>query len=185
MRGDNRKDPVNGYPAWIEVETFVDEMLLQEFTKNVDAYEYSSFFHKDRSGKLRAGPVWDFDQSFGNSVKWRGDLAGGWMFTRHNLFWKDLFNDDAFQRMLRQRWIGLRGESFQTHAILEWVDETADRLREAQRRNFVRWPIIGEWLWREPPALIGIASYQQEVDHMKQWIHERLNWMDRRFGYED
>lgn len=183
IRESNYADNDEGYRALIDVDTFVDEMLLQEITKNVDAYVYSSYFHKDRSAKLRAGPVWDFDQCFGNSIKWRGDLAGGWLVEKHDLFWRDLFNDAEFQRLLKKRWIELREGPFQTEVVLNTVDAMAARLMEAQKRNFALWTIIGKKTWREPPALVGIVSYQQEIDHMKLWIAERLNWLDRYFGY--
>lgn len=179
MRGSNLGDPVDGYPGLIDVGSFVDEMLLQEIAKNVDAYVYSSFFHKDRSAKLAAGPVWDFDQSFGNSTKWRGDLAGGWLVKRHDLFWRVLFEDDDLQWILKTRWLELRKGPFRTDAILDLVDSMAKRLQEAQRRNFRMWPTIGEKVWREPPALVGMDSYEQEIVYLKEWIVQRMNWLDR------
>ncbi len=41
----------NGYPTIIDVPSFVDFMIMSEFTSNPDAYQYSTFFHKDRGGK--------------------------------------------------------------------------------------------------------------------------------------
>jgi hypothetical protein len=176
-------DSFEDYKALIDVDTFVDEILLQEITKNVDAYVYSSYFHKDRSRKLKAGPVWDFDQCFGNSIKHRGDLAGGWLVERHDHFWRDLFNDAEFHELLTRRWFELREGPFQIEALLNTVDAMAVRLMEAQKRNFALWPIIGKKTWREPDALTGIVRYQQEIDYMQLWIVDRFNWLDRYFGY--
>ena len=178
MRQSNSGAPIMQYSGWIDIDSFVDEMLIQEVTKNVDAYVYSSFFHKDRSAKLKAGPAWDFDQSFGNSTKWRGDLAGGWFVKKHDLFWRVLFEDADFQRILNKRWFDLRKSHFRTRTLLQSVDEMAQDLQEAQKRNFGYWPTIGDKIWREPPGLVGLVSYQQEVDYLKQWIVERMSWLD-------
>ncbi|MRR20381.1 secretion system protein Por, partial [bacterium] len=58
----------SGYPSIIDVPSFIDYMILNEFASNADAYTYSTYFHKDRNGKLRAGPVWDLDLTYGNDL---------------------------------------------------------------------------------------------------------------------
>ena len=66
---------VDGYPSVIDIPSFVDFILLNELAANVDAYQFSTFFHKDRGGKLRAGPVWDFNLTYGNDL-FGWDLIG-------------------------------------------------------------------------------------------------------------
>jgi spore coat protein CotH len=56
-------DLEDGYKTVIDVPSFVDFMLVNELCSNSDVYQSSTFFHKDRDGKLRAGPVWDFNLS--------------------------------------------------------------------------------------------------------------------------
>ena len=58
----------NGYPSVIDIPSFIDFIILNEISSNADGYEFSSFFHKDRNGKLRAGPIWDFNLTFGNDL---------------------------------------------------------------------------------------------------------------------
>ncbi len=65
---NKNNSPVDGIPSVIDIPSFVDFMLLNEFSANTDAYQYSTFFHKDRTGKLRAGPVWDMNLTFGNDL---------------------------------------------------------------------------------------------------------------------
>ena len=65
-------------------------MLLNELASNPDAYQFSSFFHKDRRGKLRAGPIWDFNLTYGNDLfSWGFDRSKHdlWQFTewKHRL----------------------------------------------------------------------------------------------------
>ena len=72
----------------------------------------------------------------------------------------------------------MRKSHFRTRTLLQSVDEMAQDLQEAQKRNFGYWPTIGDKIWREPPGLVGLVSYQQEVDYLKQWIVERMSWLD-------
>ena len=62
----------DGYPSVIDVPSFIDFMILNEFAANVDGYQFSTFFHKDRNGKLRAGPIWDFNLTYGNDLFYVG-----------------------------------------------------------------------------------------------------------------
>ena len=55
------------------------------------------------------------------------------------------------------------------------LDNHVQYLGEAISRNFVRWPILGQWIW--PNYFIG-TTYQEEVNYLKSWITARLNWMD-------
>ena len=54
----------------------------------------------------------------------------------------------------------------------------AGQLSEAQARNFRRWPILGEFV--NPNYFVG-DSYEAEVAWMKNWIQERVAWIDTQF----
>jgi hypothetical protein len=72
LASDNFMDANLGYEAYIDVPSFIDFFLLNEISNNVDAYRLSTFMHKDKSGKLKMGPIWDFNLAFGNA-----DYCGG------------------------------------------------------------------------------------------------------------
>jgi hypothetical protein len=48
-------------------------------------------------------------------------------------------------------------------------------LDESQQRNFQRWPVLGEYVW--PNYYVG-NTFQQEVDWLKNWIDQRMDWLD-------
>ena len=77
---DNFQDPFNGYRRYIDIDSFVDFFILNELSNNVDAYRLSTFIHKDISGKLKMGPIWDFNLAFGNANYCNGDAVDKWMF---------------------------------------------------------------------------------------------------------
>ena len=96
---------INGYPALIDIPSFIDYMIVNEFASNPDAYQYSTYFHKDRNGKLRAGPVWDLDLSFGNDLfQWSLDRSKTYLwyfedyfYNNGSRFWRDLFYNSQFR----------------------------------------------------------------------------------------
>lgn len=56
------------YSNFIDIDSFIDFYIAEEFSKNVDvAFSSTRFYIKDN--KLYAGPVWDFDLSSGNAAE--------------------------------------------------------------------------------------------------------------------
>ncbi|MCU0253906.1 MAG: CotH kinase family protein, partial [Acidobacteria bacterium] len=85
LYGPDFTDPATGYAAYIDPLSFVDHHILVELTKNIDGFRLSSFFFKDRLGKLNMGPIWDYNLSLGNA-----NYLGGWM---PDGWYHDLIND--------------------------------------------------------------------------------------------
>ena len=66
------------YRDLIDVDSFVCKYLLEEVTANYDGGVASSYFYKDSDtidGRLYAGPVWDYDVSWGNSPAYLGQIS--------------------------------------------------------------------------------------------------------------
>lgn len=176
------------YGQWIDADSFVDELIVQEAMRNSDAYGWSSFFHKNREGKLKAGPVWDFDQSAGNSSYPDNGVVEGWLFSHPNtnntpFFWPKLMSDPAFEEKVRKRWYYLRQSSFKTEILHNYIDSIASLLAEAQQREFTRWPVLGEDFWRETSGYRYRDTYQKEVDYLKDFLADRWHWMDQELYY--
>lgn len=185
----NFKDPAEGYRKYIDVESFIDYFIVNEISRNVDAYRISTYMHKKNAsegGKLFMGPVWDFNLGFGNVNYCTGAGTSGFAFDFNSFcpndnwlipfWWNRLMEDDAFKSQLMGRWKTLREGPYQTSRITGFIDSVAAVLnQESQQRNFQRWPVLGEYVW--PNAFVG-STFQSEVDWLKSWIVERLVWLD-------
>ncbi len=69
MSGPDFADPETGYPAWIDTQSFIDMLIINEFSKGLDCYMFSTYFYKENDedgGKLYAGPPWDYNISMDN-----------------------------------------------------------------------------------------------------------------------
>lgn len=164
---------LNGYPSIIDIPSFIDFMLINELASNVDAYQYSTFFHKDRGGKLRAGPVWDFNLTYGNDLFFWGfdrSRTDVWQFNydynRGSKFWKDLFDSPDFKCYMAKRWNAYNapGEALHYNTINTLIDIIVDTITEASIREDQRWGTIG--------------NHAEHIDNMKTWIQTRINWLN-------
>jgi spore coat protein CotH len=182
-------DPDTGYTQYFDVDAFIDFCIVNEISKNIDGYRLSTFMYKDRDsngGRLTLGPIWDFNLSFGNSYYYDGARVENWNLetlireTKGDFsapFWMGkIWNDPAFKLRFAERWTALRQTALQTDVLLDFIDAVADTLDEAQQRNFMIWPILGQYEW--PNFFIG-DTWEEEIEHVKEWTRARLEWMDQ------
>lgn len=185
LYGTNYKDSVLGYARYIDVPSFIDHHWMVELSKNIDGFRLSEYMFKPRDGKLFAGPLWDYNLSFGNADYLNGYRTNDWYWPQlgdSDYPWRRrLFQDPDFNQRYIDRWADLRQHQFTTDALLGRVDHWAAHLSEAAARNYQRWRILGSYVWPNPVQSYTNRTYQGEVNWMKKWIQGRLNWIDGRF----
>ena len=144
---------IDGYPSVIDIPSFLNFIILNELASNVDAYEFSTYFHKDKNGKLRAGPLWDFNLTFGNDLFiWGFDrsFTNVWQFDDGGnvgaKFWKDLFDDTEFRCYLSKCWdeLSAEGQPLHPNNILAFIDETDLLINEATEREQKTWGTVAD-----------------------------------------
>lgn len=183
LYGNDFADPKTGYAAYLDVNSFIDAHWLIEMSKNVDGFRYSAFLTKDRGGKLKPEPPWDWNRAFGNANYYGGGQPRGWYWgnlRQNEISWYTRLREDpVFNRRCSARWHELRKDVFDPKKINQRVDELAAQLAEAQQRNFKRWPVLGEQVTCN--AYVG-DSFQDEVRWLKKWIERRVAWIDSQVG---
>lgn len=196
MYGPYYSDTTFGYWKYIDVNSFVDYILINELVKNVDAYRLSTFFYKDRDSrnpKLFAGPVWDFNLAFGNANYYEAYTSNGWYLEHVSeysnipswenwlipFWWKKIFGDYRFKQLVKERWQQLRQIKWTETRINSIIDSLTTLLAESRQRNFQKWPVIGQWIW--PNYFVG-QTYEEEILYLKNWLSSRLIWMDQEFN---
>jgi len=181
IMGPDFLNPQLGYRSFLDVATFIDYHLHTELHKQIDGYRLSTFFHKDRNGKLRLGPIWDYNLSWGNADYHNGWTTEGWYYNEIsqyeylNGWFTRMFEDPIFEREYKQRFRELRQNIFSEDHLIGKLREKELLLEEAAVRNFQRWPIMGVWVW---PNWHVATTYGQEIDWMEEWMRNRLAWMD-------
>ncbi|PDH39743.1 MAG: hypothetical protein CND83_06070 [Rhodothermaeota bacterium MED-G19] len=184
MNGNNYNTE-NGYSKFIDVESFIDFIILQEISRNVDAYGLSTYVYKDKesiNNKLTAGPIWDFNHGFGNCDYYEAWETDGWNISyiyddmdQRAFWWLKLWDEENFKGMVKDRYNELRLSVLSTNNVNSKIDEYVSTLGNSVNRNFTKWPILGEYIW---PNYQVFDTHQEEIVYLKSWINNRLTWMD-------
>lgn len=186
LNTNNFSNPKTGYRKYIDVQSFIDFQIMQELSNNVDGYRYSTYFYKKkitRGGLLYAGPLWDFDLCYGNVNYSEINLStSGWLFRNYGPYeyqpmhwWARLMEDTGYAKSFLIRWKNLRKDSFSNENIMHFIDSIVTYLGNEIDKNYQRWPILGKYVW--PNYFIG-KTYEEEISFLKNWITNRLAWMD-------
>lgn len=181
--GPNATNPNTGYRQLANVYSFADFFILNEISNNIDGYRLSTYIHKDRDskcGRFTMGPFWDFNLSFGNADYCNGYPTNGWQMYQGcgdgSSKWIDrMLQDQWFKNMLRCRYDELRATILSTSSLHARVDTYANYIRQASVRDSALWQTIGNYVW--PNGWVA-NSWQGEIDSMKLWITNRMNWID-------
>ncbi len=182
LHGPDFRHPTNGYAAFIEPGSFIDHHLIVEATKNIDGFRFSTFYVKDRGGRIKMEPIWDWNLTLGNARGRQGDLHEHWYWPqlddRQYSWFRRLFDDPDFGQRYVDRWAELRAGLFATSNWWGRVDAMAAALKEPAARNFERWPILGQAVATEP---FVAKTYDEEILYLKTWSSNRLAWMQAQF----
>ncbi len=132
LYGPDFTDPNEGYAKYIDVGSWIDTWLLVEYSKNIDGFRLSTYYHKDQNGKIKQGPAWDYNLAFGNANYLRGGHPDGWYGESISAdaypYWTRLFEDPAFELAVANRWFELRESVLKTDKVLADIDEAVNRL---------------------------------------------------------
>ncbi|MBT3243274.1 MAG: hypothetical protein HN352_08990 [Bacteroidetes bacterium] len=189
MASENYMDPLDGYRKMINVDSFVDFFLIAELFRDADAFRSSMYLHKDRDSRdplLQMGPLWDFNYSMSNYDICACYSSSGWSYLfnyycneRYKInpfWWEKIVEDEYFKEKAITRWNTLRDSSLNEAVIFNFIDSTTNYIEESRIRNFEIWPILNTTLW--PNYYVG-GTYENEIEWLKKWIHERLIWLDQ------
>ncbi len=179
-------DETTGYPAYIDEASFIDFILMNELAKNIDGYRLSTFLHKNKNGKLVAGPLWDFNLAYGNADYYEGwkttglqlyvNMGGSKDFQNSNPFWwLVLAQEQHFAGKLKCRWKDLRNSLLSDDHLAFVVDSLVNLLGNAPERNFETWNILNKRVW--PNYYVG-GSWDAEINWLKNWLKNRAQWLD-------
>lgn len=193
MNAGNFADTINGWRKHGAVTSFIDFMIIQELSRNNEAYRQNNYFYKDKGTKMRPGPLWGFDLAWKNTANCNSSKDTGWCYNYGGacgadprlptFWWQKLSTDAEFMKDLKCRYTDFRkpGNLLDTVQIFKIVDSIKTRLNAngALGRNFTQWPIWGTPIVNEPTPMA--ADYNVEVANLKQFIKNRIAWLDSKW----
>ena len=194
----------NHYSYYIDTDAFVDQHWIVEFTRQIDGYRLSDYFHKDRNGKVRPEPIWDWNLSFGNADYLNGGRTNGWYFSDlgdGDHIWlrrlitgrtasSPIAGDPDFKQKIVDRWGVLRTNVMNGARVAARIDEIANLVSEAADRDFKKWPRLGVYVWPNPSPsastgdidYVNPKTYGGIISEMKKWVTGRYTWIESQFA---
>ncbi len=227
--GSNFTHPTTGlkYSDYIDVDSFIDHHLFRTFGKEPDAMRFSTFFHKKRDGKIKAGPIWDQERAIGvetdtstnrarDPESWSAENVSSGLFDTD--WWDRLFEDPDFMQLYLDRFAVVLQEEYSTTNLNTMIDGYFAKLTDLNGpavRNASFWganqtggggnkypnprilastsPFSNDFYHFADPAITSgftdpdisptaaniFAHWQSEVDHLRNWVIMRRNWLDQ------
>lgn len=175
---DNFKDATEGWQKYMDMDSFVDWYLINEIARNNDALLYSScYMNLTRGGKLKMGPIWDYDIAFGN-INYNNNFKPEGFWVKTTTWYTRLFEDPAFVEKVKERF-----NFFYSHKedIFREMNENAVYLSHAVVENENRWGTLYTETW---PNYDIWGNYNNEVQLMKEWITARFEWLNYQFNFK-
>ncbi|MFN6373946.1 MAG: CotH kinase family protein [Chitinophagia bacterium] len=190
LAGPDFQNPSTGTRKYADLNSFIDYFIINELSRNVDGYRLSTYLHKGKNsidGRIKAGPVWDYDLAFRNANYCNGSDIYGWAYKYNYVcpgdgaglipfWWERLMQDTSFIGSLRCRWKELRKTTLSDNHIQKIIDSVVSLTTEARGRHFTRWDIMGKYVW--PNANPIPPNYAEEINTLKSWLTQRAAWID-------
>ena len=160
-----------------DVESFVYYFVINEILYPAD-WGYNFFMYKPAGGKLFVGPIWDYDQSAGNSTH-GGTAYDEWDTASAHFWFVELRKDPEFLALAKQYYID-NYELF--HSLPKLIYDKYYEISSDIELNFERWDVLGKEHWRSVPELVEFTPQKEHVIYYVTWLENRMNWFESELG---
>ena len=163
----------------IDLETFSQFFILNEFCADIDSVWSSYYVTKQRNDdKIHFGPAWDFDLSLDNDHRlYPTNSLDTWIFNyglssgTFRQFISKLMSCEKTLNAVQQKWRDITSSTFTKENVFNFIEEQIKYIDESRKLNFKRWDVLNKILQYEAVAR---GSYEEEVKHLKEYIEERF-----------
>lgn len=165
-----------GYEDVIDLDNWIDFFIVQELFKNVDVGYSSVFIYRHPAGKIRLGPLWDFDLSIGNAdyIDYGPENFYGMLPLKNRWFQLMMDIPDVRERF-RVRYKDVYREA--VSPLLKSIPYLGLAMEGKAERNFERWDILGHYVWPNPQPVVQIDTYDGQVRYVRDYLTDRSLWL--------
>jgi hypothetical protein len=174
---DNWLNSKIDYRDYVDTESMLDYMIINELTYDYDKYGASTFMYKDRSDKdslIHFGPLWDYDYAYGNTSQ---SMTNQWLFSRSGSDqFRRLFQDTSLTHRFAEKWHSQRESFLHTDSLYALIDSLSTHFADARKRDSMVWDAyttVNVYF-----AVDTVYRYDQVIYNLKDWIQRRVNWID-------
>ncbi len=163
---------------YIEEQSFIDYLIINELAKNIDSYRLSTYISKDKNSPLKMGPIWDFDRAFGNEDKIKGiNNFDGFIYKLKFVpfWWSKLMRNDNFKSKLIKRYKELRITTLSDKNISLIINNNYNIIKQSMEREAFRWRTY----IKNEGNPYNAKSFDDAVSYLKNWTFGRTKYLDK------
>lgn len=158
----NANDPINGYRAHLDTDSWARFFAVHNFAMNQDAHVLSTFIYQESpTAKIKMGPAWDFDRAF----TWKGSASQNPLWASDRDWYAGLFDDPDFAQAHQDIWQKARSSNVTNSALQTLVDDSASGPRSDQ----------------VSASGLTLSTWQSRVNTTKTWVVTRANYLDAQY----
>ena len=184
----NYTDNENGLRSVLDLESFLSWFLASEFNGNTDMICQVFKFKERGDDHFYTGPIWDADLALENDqTTYPANQRMDWTYkvrcsTGHwDQFLTRALSDPSVFAQLQEMWASLRKNgNFNPEDLAADVDSLRDEIRASANLNFIRWPYLTQHISLNPEVP---GSWEAEVDRVRDFVRDRVAWMDEMLSY--
>lgn len=171
------------YRELLDVDSFVDYFIMNEYFANYDAGWNSTFLYKDRLGRIHIGPCWDFDGAMDNYTQ--GILEVRELAFQDTPWFDQLVRDEYFIDRVIERYSELRKNLLNQEVISDKIDKTVKFIEKPVMRDNSRWSKLYDhqlYIDKEKDTFLDIdrntQTWNEEVQRVKDIIRLHGEFLD-------
>lgn len=179
---DNWLDADNGYRKYIDLDSFIQWYITNEYAEEPNAFRSVYFYKEKDDDRLTFGPVWDFDFAFDNSERFgsrpRALIAQEGRGPEWCYIWINrLRQDPNFHIAVNDAWKALVDGGI-VEKVNNYIDTQAAALEQSQQLNFAIYPIAEKahdemWLF---------DTYAEGIEFLKKTQAARVEFLTEAFA---
>lgn len=168
------------YSEYIDMKSWADKYIIEEFSKNQGGGCTSSYFYKlpdEVSEKVYGGPIWDYDKAYGrldNIFKSTNDLDFMMLHSDYTKWFYYLYQHEDFREMVKYEYQNVFAPYIENELCAE-IDTYAMLLQDSLKMNFERFEEMYKY---GIEVKTDIASYENEIELLKSFISLRKTALD-------
>ena len=166
------------YSEYIDMKSWADKYIVEEFCKNHGGGCTSSYYYKlsdEISEKVYGGPIWDYDKAYARNnglSSTTNDLTFLTLHTSFTNWFYYLYQHEDFREMVYLEYQNAFAPFIESDMLAE-IDYYADLLQPSLQLNYKRF----EDMFTNHIE-INMATYYEDVDTLKQFILARKETLD-------
>lgn len=161
----------------IDLESFVKSYIVNEIMNCLDVGRFSFYLLKDKDGKLKSGPIWDYDISSGNYNYRIDNPDSSWstIWAKKDNVWYDGLLEMPDFKSLVEEYLGQYYND-----LKNTINSCVDFLKAnamSFNRNFQKWQTLGTYIWPNPEEIVAIETWEGQIEYLRSWVLKSLDYV--------